>query len=375
MPELRKNTKFALLVVCGLLLPGAGHALLNGSLRSADVQQEAVQEDEEGRPGDGLRDALRNLVDGLRDALDRTREGLTETLQRFGDALNELLERLGGGYLEPVEGAEYFEIALEHQGLGRRVLYVRPDEPADAPAPAIVLLHYGNGTPERMARLSAVWRLAAEEGAWVVLPEAVNGNWRENPNGLNTIDDVGFLSAVIEQATSAYPIDPDRILMAGMSNGGFMAIRFACERPDAIVGLGLIAAGMRRQMHLQCPPVEPMSVVALQGTDDIIVPHQGRFGLFSAEEHFERWADNNNCDPGAVATRDLPVIVDDGTFVTETENQVCDGDSIVRLLTIEHGGHTWPGSEPLLAIGGTTGNVDATAELWRLLSEVAPATP
>src|SRR3546814_5070526 len=60
-----------------------------------------------------------------------------------------------------------------------------------------------------MANLIEAGRLAAEHGAWVILPEA-DDEWNENPDKSDGTDDVGFLSQLITTATMLRPIDPKR---------------------------------------------------------------------------------------------------------------------------------------------------------------------
>src|SRR3546814_16592019 len=89
-----------------------------------------------------------------------------------------------------------------------------PNGQTDPLAPAVVGLHYHYGTPEVMANLIEAGRLAAEHGAWVILPEA-DDEWNENPDKSDGTDDVGFLSQLITTATMLRPIDPKRVYLTG----------------------------------------------------------------------------------------------------------------------------------------------------------------
>src|SRR3546814_13756694 len=97
-----------------------------------------------------------------------------------------------------------------------------------------------------MANLIEAGRLAAEHGAWVILPEA-DDEWNENPDKSDGTDDVGFLSQLITTATMLRPIDPKRVYLTGMSNGGFMVERLACARPDLIAGAAKIGRASCRE--------------------------------------------------------------------------------------------------------------------------------
>lgn len=323
---------------------------------------------------DGLQRTGEQLGDGLEQTASQLGDGLGETLENLAGGSAELLLRLNGRYVETVDGSEALEIAVAHRGLGRRVVILRPTAVSMTPAPALLLLHYANGTPEQMANLARASRLAAERGAWIILPEAVNGQWREDPNALDVVDDVGFLEAVVTVVTRDYPIDPARLSLAGMSKGGFMATRLACQGEVAFAGLALVAAGMRRQQDLQCPLARPLRVMLIHGTADLVVPYDGRLGLLSAHAHFDRWAVHNDCQPEAETAAALPQKVDDGTAVRERRNADCAAPAAVSLLTIEGGGHTWPGSLPRagFTVGRTSGNLDASLALWDFLAGVRP---
>lgn len=392
---LRKNGG-ALLALALVVMPTtalAGLGLLSGSKQSEPETAQASDEqpllDGLRRTGDRLGDGLTRTNDELSEGLDRTfsqlgdglretlagsGEGLSESLNRLSEGSAELGQRLSGRFVETVDGSEAIEIAVSHQGLGRRVVIVRPETPALEPAPAMLLLHYAYGTPERMANLARVSRLAAERGAWIILPEAVNRQWRENPNGLNLVDDIAFLEKVVTVVTRDYPIDAARIHLAGMSKGGFMATHMACQSEFPFAGLALIAAGMRRQQDLQCPLERPLPVIAAHGTRDFIVPYDGRLGLLSANANFDRWATQNGCDPASEAIEARPSAVDDGTSVIERTNRDCAANSAVQLLTVEGGGHTWPGSIPVfgISLGPTSGNLDATFAIWDFLEGSTP---
>lgn len=318
---------------------------------------------------EGLTRGLGDTSDGLRAVLSGSSSGLIAALGRLNSGGSELLQRLSGRFVVDVPGTRHFEFAVRHQGLGRRVVVIRPDADPDTLAPVLVLLHYANGNAAHMANLTRAGKLASDYGAWVLLPEAVNGQWRENPNGLDVIDDVGFLDAVITTALADYPLDPARVYAAGMSKGGFMATRFACQGQTPLAGLAIVAGSMRRQQALQCPNDAPLRVMTVHGTDDGIVPYDGRFGLFSAGATFAHWEAHNDCDSGAASEETLPTIEDDGTHVRIMRNEACADGSGVALTTVEGGGHTWPGSDPIFGswLGAVSGNIDATAALWRFL--------
>jgi polyhydroxybutyrate depolymerase len=267
----------------------------------------------------------------------------------------------------------------------RSVLVIAPRvQAAGSKAPAIVMLHYDGGTPELQANLSRVGKLAARMGYWIFLPPAINNHWSDDP-AASTTDDVGFLSAMITAAVAQYPIDAARISMAGLSNGGFMTQRMACERPDLITSGVSVAANMRTSLNGQCAPGRAVPMVYVLGTADPVVPYAGEQSItstgsfLSALDSFAFWGGVNGCTMADTATSTLPQVVADGTTVTLQHNASCTSGGEVDLYTVNGGGHAWPGGERYVSntnptFGKVSRNLDTTtmignfAKLWTTAS-------
>ena len=350
------------LLAAALLAPTNAHAGLGEAL---ERMREGVQTTT-GRLQGGFVTTRERLAEGITVTAEQLNAGLSAAGEQLGTALQISAGRLRRQYLMPTEGTESFEFQLRHQGLERNVRVIRPLGDASTPAPVIVLLHFSNGTNELMANLVRAGQLAADSGVWVVMPDARNGKWNDDPESLGLIDDVGFLDAVIAQIKSDYPVDPHRIYMAGMSNGGFMAGRYACERPQTSAAFASVAAAMRRSLDRACSPASTVPAMFVLGTSDLIVPYDAEYGLLSAERTFARWAGINQCG-AAVTHSELPDLVDDDTRIALDETGACAGGSTVRLYTVEGGGHAWPGGEsfiPFPALGRTSQDLDLSADLW-----------
>jgi polyhydroxybutyrate depolymerase len=157
------------------------------------------------------------------------------------------------------------------------------------------------------------------------------------------VDDVGYLSDVIDEAVAERPIDPDRIYLFGHSNGGFMSYRMACERADRIAAVAVLAGSDGPGVD-GCRPTEPVSVLHLHGTDDEVIGYDG--GTITttfpgAQETVARWVARDGCDEGA--TVEPPLDLDagiDGAETTVAVHEGCDGGAIVQLDTIEGGAHS-----------------------------------
>lgn len=61
-----------------------------------------------------------------------------------------------------------------------------------------------------------------------------------------SVDDVGYLVHVVDDIDNRWAVDRDRVGATGLSNGGMLALRAGCERPDVfpvVVGLAATYAG------------------------------------------------------------------------------------------------------------------------------------
>jgi len=268
-----------------------------------------------------------------------------------------------------------FAKTIAYGGQQRQVLYIHPETATAGNAPVLLLLTYPEGTPAFMANLTRAGRIAADYGAWVIIPApATGGKWADNPaDPLNTTDDVGFLATVISDADSNYPVDTTRVYAAGYSNSAFMIERVNCDRADLLAGAAMIGATERDVEVPLCKPSRAVPAVFFNGTDDLVVPYGGLLTiLVSAQQAYSNWLGYNGCSSSASVTSKLPTTVNDGTSVQLTENQSCASGSAVALYTINGGGHTWPGNQTglidRLYLGPTTQNLDATIALWEFFT-------
>ena len=157
-----------------------------------------------------------------------------------------------------------------------------------------------------------------------------------------TIDDVAYIRGLIEEAASKYSIDTRRVALYGHSNGGFMALRLACEASDLVTTVISLAGSTWENAGACNPSTYPVSVMALHGTLDDTIPYNGESGSYpSAPETAERFAVLAGCDPQS--TTRLPDVDMDGSVTgAETERlhyENCIRGATVELWTINEGPH------------------------------------
>lgn len=281
------------------------------------------------------------------------------------------------GSVNPTPGTQNYYETVNYQGDSRDVLIIQPDPLPLRAMPAIIMLHYDGGTPELQANLARAGSLA-QQGYVVILPPGIDGHWSDDPDDpLDSTDDVGFLSRLISTMSVGVPnIDPKRIAMAGFSNGGFMSERMACERPDLIAAAFLVAASMRISLSQTCDPSRPVPIAFVVGTDDPLVPYDGadtplsRTSFLSAADTMSLWLNEHGCRPWQTQSADLPIVVNDGTSVTQALNDQCSSGGAVELFTVYGGGHAWPDGL-YTSIGADYGTISRNFDTTAMLADFA----
>lgn len=251
--------------------------------------------------------------------------------------------------------------------------------------PVVFLFHGGGGTGEGMEKLTLEGfnRIADREGFIVLYPDGIEKHWNDG-RGLQVyrahrenIDDVGFLSALIDHLIRTFNIDTTRIYAAGISNGGQFSQRLACELSDRIAAIGVVAIQLPQHLPFSCALKKPVSVLMMPGTEDPLVPWEGgeigfrkgrKFGrVLSVSESIKFWTTKNQCPSSPQITSEPDRDPKDGTRVRREIYGPCNQETEVLLYTIEGGGHTWPGGDqylPVWVIGRTSRDIDANEAIW-----------
>ena len=264
---------------------------------------------------------------------------------------------------------------LKSGGDLRNYWLVRPEGlEKTKPAPLLMVLHGSAGSGEDMMTVTqrGFERLADKEKFVVVYPDALERRWNDQGG---TVDDVGFLLAIVDKLVADGLVDKNRIYVAGISNGGMMAQRLACEQADRIAGIATVAGGLPEPLQATCKPARALPVLVIHGTEDPIVPWSGGavagfedFGkVLSARETAKFWAANNRCGDGGVIAAEPDRDPKDGTRVKMEVFASCPAGAAVKLAAVEGGGHTWPEGYQYLPerfIGRTSQDVDANMLIW-----------
>ncbi len=281
---------------------------------------------------------------------------------------------------------------MQFKGYERNyIVHLPPAEKMQKPIPLLFHLHGGGGTAKGTPGLTfeRFNELADRDGFIVVYPNAINKNWNDGRKledviaWKEDIDDVGFITAIVDELNQKHNIDATRIFTTGMSNGGFMSSRLLCDRADIFRGGAILTASLSKDYLPQCKPEKPVAVIVMNGTDDPLVPYDGgqvkvfrktRGEIVSTDEIVDFWKDKNGCKIKE-DTIQLPDTVDDGTTVSVTKYSDCKEEGALVLYTINGGGHTWPGGKQYLGkrwIGKTNRDIVACDVIWDFFKSLPP---
>lgn len=261
-------------------------------------------------------------------------------------------------------------------------LYV-PSTVGEAPMPLLVALHGGLGSGRQFRENSGFDRLAEANGFLVAFPDGTaivkgrdNRVWNGGgccgsaAQGRRNVDDVGFISAMVDQITASHRVDPARVFATGHSNGAIMSYRLACELSDKIVAVAFQAGSLELD---RCKPVLPVSVMNLHGLADTNIPVNGgrgegvsRYTFASPVDSIEQWAALDGC------TERSDLIDPSNDDVSGTRWTGCDGGTVVEMILVDGATHPWmghPGSRLQERLSGTPyPDLDASAVIWGFLA-------
>lgn len=248
---------------------------------------------------------------------------------------------------------------------------------ATGPVPLVIALHGGGGNARTMV---ARWQATAQrEGFAVAYPDGLGrmpnaGTW--NAGGCcgfamtSRTDDVAFIGAMIDDIARSEAIDPKRIYVTGLSNGGMLSHTIGVALTPRIAAIAVVSGAM---FGGEPQPATSLPVLIMHGERDDIVPFTGGqspmqlvarsqsrpFEPVSYALDFWRRADGCSAEPAVQTEGDVTV-----------ETSECRDGSEVVFYRLASAGHTWPG--PAIATGGLEraryDQIDATEVIWRFFA-------
>jgi polyhydroxybutyrate depolymerase len=247
--------------------------------------------------------------------------------------------------------------------------------PTGPRVPLMLVLHGGGGNADNAEQMTGFTAKARKEGFIVVYPEGTGRlknkllTWNDGHccgyAMKQQVDDVGFVSALLDKLVQSYPVDTARIYATGMSNGGMMTHRLGIQLSDRLAAIAPVVATVFGD---EKPPAHPVSALMINGLLDKNVPNAGGApGGRGADawdgsptrpalEQAAFWAAANGCTNAPLK--------DDSAQLAAWRYQ-CPSGRAVELLLVKDNGHAWPGGEPGSRRGDKpSSSLNATDVIW-----------
>ncbi len=269
---------------------------------------------------------------------------------------------------------------------GRRRTYrvhVPPTYSKEKPA-AVVLAFHGGGTDGRiMEESSGFDPLSDKEGFLAVYPDGFERNWNDGRGATNlrshreNVDDVAFVSALLDALAKEYAVDGKRVFATGISNGAIFSHTLGARLSERIAAIAPVAGGMAPRIAEEFKPARPVAVLVIQSTKDPLVPFDGgkltgpagrdigdHGRIVATKDAVGKWKAHDGCGEEAVE-EDLPDR--DPRDGCSAARSTWKGRATVALLTVHGGGHTWPGGRQYMherLIGKVCRDFDGADVIW-----------
>lgn len=283
----------------------------------------------------------------------------------------------------PITQPGDYTFKINHDGQARmyRVHVPAKYNPAQA-APILFALHGGGGSMEYQANDTNYGLITFSErkGIVIVFPNGTSklqsgmlATWNAGKccGGArdNNVDDVGFIRQIVTHLTRQMNVDRGRIYSTGMSNGGLMSYRLACEMSDVFAGIAAVAGTDNTRT---CYPAKPVSILHIHAKNDSMVLFNGGAGpdsrhkeavtdFTSVPDTVAKWVRINGCP--ATPRRTLEK---DGAYCDVYAP--CKENTQVQLCVTERGGHSWPGGTTRRGKEPASHAISANEVMWEFFN-------
>jgi polyhydroxybutyrate depolymerase len=282
-------------------------------------------------------------------------------------------------------GAASGSKSITVNGVARSYIVHMPEAGAakSGPLPVVFALHGAKGTASKIQSYLGLDRVADREGFVAVYPQGIDNTWNDGradsaraSKRTQPGDDVAFLNALADDLVNQGVADSRRIYISGLSNGGFMSLRMACEGGAKFAAYAPVIASTPQGSKDQCRWPKPLAVVMINGTADPLVRFDGADGKFGLGGNFappalaDYFAGINGCkgkDTTSLADRDTS----DSSTVSVSAWGGCRAGGAVSMYTVNGGGHQAPatsgGREAWLAdkfLGPRNHDIDTAEVIW-----------
>jgi len=268
--------------------------------------------------------------------------------------------------------------SLQHKEEKRRyIVYTPPSYQEDSSRkfPVVFNFHGGGMTMAEQMLYTQMNKAADRHGFIVVYPQGIRQDWNVGfgMSYSEGSDDIGFVDALLQHIQKEYRTDTDRVYATGLSRGGFFCYRIAAELAHRFAAIAAVGATLPEPVLQHHTGKKKIGVMLTHGRADKVVLFEGKKDSYlSAEDTFHYWRKHNQLAdsvlrPGKPVAKLVDAVE---ASVLETTQEPVNGKYKVMLLTIQEGGHTWPGADPFnvgLPIGKTS-QINLNELIWEYFS-------
>lgn len=212
----------------------------------------------------------------------------------------------------------------------------------------VVLVFHGYGADmAAIEDVTAFSRLAEEQNFIAIYPQGLLDGASDKAFWASVgpidygINDVLFVSNVLDDVQQRLCVDARRIYATGFSNGGGMVDLLACRLSGRIAAFAPVA-GNFYVLPGGCRPRRPVSLLEIHGFADRTLPYTGidanqdpAWPLVAVPTWLGQWADRNQC-------KQQPLTIMRTETTTAQRWYPCHDESAIIHYRLENGGHSWP---------------------------------
>lgn len=274
--------------------------------------------------------------------------------------------------------------SLVTKGTKRTYRLYTPKNLPNVPVPLVIALHGGYGDALNAESMMKFHLIAEREKFVVAYPNGSYRHWNDGFQKKNPIikpedkDDVHFIDDLINEVSKNHKIDPSRIFATGMSNGAGMSHMLAVKRPGRFAAIAPVVGGLTEPLVKELSIARgKQSMIIIQGTADPLVPYvknpaskkQVRF--VDTPNTLALWKNFNEIAAYSPAEKTpLPNTVPEDSTTAYTQEWAAPNGAVIKLITVEGGGHTWPrGHSFLPGMGKNCQDFDASEVIWNFFKK------
>ena len=239
-------------------------------------------------------------------------------------------------------------VTILHNGITREyILYVPEIYSDNVSVPLLINFHGGGGTATGQMYVADMRPIADTANFILVYPQGLeldNGgstHWNSmlvSDSNKSSVDDFGFIDALIGDLLLTYNIDSTRLYATGFSNGADMSFTLGCYLQNKIAAVAPVSGLMINNPNSNCSLSIPTGVMVVHGTSDSSRPIGGIEGYYaSINETIEFWASQN----GMLLNPSVTNYISDGLTIELYSYPDQENTIYIEYYKVINGDHIW----------------------------------